>query len=69
MTNYKSPLLQRPTPDYVICTCFDITYWTIVNTIRAGAHDFHAVQKELNVANSCGSCAPEIMEILASEGF
>jgi assimilatory nitrate reductase catalytic subunit len=69
MSDVKSPLSQRPTMDYVICNCFEINYSTLVATIRNGAHDFHAVQKELKMGTRCGSCVPEILEILAQEGF
>jgi len=48
-----------------ICTCFQVGIETIVETITAeGIDDVRTLGKRLRAGTNCGSCIPELKEIL-----
>jgi bacterioferritin-associated ferredoxin len=62
MSDYKSPLLQKP--DYLVCTCMAVMYHDIVRAIEAGHTTFETLQETLLIGTGCSSCVEEIHHIL-----
>ena len=65
MTNYKSPLLQKP--DYLVCTCMGVMYSEICQAIENGAKNVADLSELLMTSTGCSSCVPEIEFILKEE--
>ncbi|MEM7077089.1 MAG: nitrate reductase [Pseudomonadota bacterium] len=49
----------------VVCTCFEVTRSRIEQAILAGHDDLPALGRELKCGTNCGSCVPELNELLA----
>jgi len=55
-------------PGKMICSCFGVGLNTIVEAIRSQElHSVEAIGKALKAGTNCGSCVPELTEILAVE--
>lgn len=61
----QSPFLKRP--DYLVCTCMEVMYSTIVESIKKGADTFEKLSEELGVGTGCSSCVEEVYTILTEE--
>jgi assimilatory nitrate reductase catalytic subunit len=57
---------DQPDPGPVVCSCFNVGVNTIVNAIETdGLMSVEAVGKALQAGTNCGSCRPEIADLLA----
>ncbi|MCF7900129.1 (2Fe-2S)-binding protein [Candidatus Babeliales bacterium] len=61
----ESPLLKRP--DYLVCTCMEVMYSQIVESIHNGIDTFEKLSDEHGVGTGCSSCVEEVHEILKEE--
>jgi bacterioferritin-associated ferredoxin len=61
----ESPLLKRP--DYLVCTCMEVMYSQIVESIKSGTDTFEKLSDELGVGTGCSSCVDEVHFILKEE--
>ena len=61
----KSPILKRP--DHLVCTCMEVMYSTIVESIHNGNDSFEKLSDNLGVGTGCSSCVAEVYEILREE--
>lgn len=48
----------------IICACFNVGEKTICKAVQAGAGDVEAVGKACQAGTNCGSCKPEIAELI-----
>ncbi|MBU2936636.1 MULTISPECIES: nitrate reductase [Pacificibacter] len=56
---------DQPNPGAVVCSCFNVGINTIVTAIEAdGLMSVEAVGKALQAGTNCGSCRPEIADLL-----
>jgi len=53
--------------DEIICHCQEVTYETIVNAIKNGAHTIDAIGDETEAGITCGVCIEVLEEILEEE--
>ena len=60
-----SPLLKRP--DYLVCTCMEVMYSQIVESIHNGSDTYQKLSDEHGVGTGCSSCVDEVHEILKEE--
>jgi assimilatory nitrate reductase catalytic subunit len=51
----------------LVCSCFQVGDRQILNAIRAGTVSVEALGRALKCGTNCGSCVPEIRELLLSE--
>ncbi len=49
----------------LVCACFGVARGAIEGTIRAGACDAAAIGAKLKAGTNCGSCLPELRQILS----
>lgn len=61
----ESPLLKRP--DYLVCTCMEVMYSQIVESIKNGVDTYEKLSDELGVGTGCSSCVDEVYFILEEE--
>jgi assimilatory nitrate reductase catalytic subunit len=61
----NSPILKRP--DYLVCTCMEVMYSTIVESIHKGDDSFQKLSDSLGVGTGCSSCVAEVYAILEEE--
>lgn len=61
-----TPPIDEVKPDRIICNCHLVSENTIRQAIRQGA-DLARLQTELGCGTVCGSCLPEIRQLLAAE--
>lgn len=61
----NSPILKRP--DYLVCTCMEVMYSTIVESIHNGCDTFEKLSDSLGVGTGCSSCVEECYNILQEE--
>lgn len=61
----NSPILKRP--DYLVCTCMEVMYSTIVESIHQGHDSFDKLSDLLGVGTGCSSCIAEVYSILEEE--
>jgi len=58
---------SRPDPGPVLCSCFSVGVNTIVDAIETrGLMSVEAIGTALQAGTNCGSCRPEIADLLAS---
>lgn len=59
------PVAQRPDAGPQVCVCFDVGFRTIIAAIaNQRLSSVTAIGKALNAGTNCGSCRPQIAEIL-----
>lgn len=58
---------QKPSNDYLVCTCMGVMYSDICDAICKGCTDFQALSDKLGVGTGCSSCVAEVNEILTQE--
>ncbi|UWQ81825.1 nitrate reductase (plasmid) [Leisingera sp. S132] len=64
------PASGRPDPGPVVCACFSVGANTIVHAIeRGGLMSVAEVGAALQAGTNCGSCRPDIAELLARRAF
>ncbi|WP_411351562.1 molybdopterin-dependent oxidoreductase [Leisingera aquaemixtae] len=64
------PAADRPDPGPVVCACFNVGANTILNAIQSGGLVSIAdVGTALHAGTNCGSCRPDIAELLARRPF
>jgi assimilatory nitrate reductase catalytic subunit len=56
----------RPSEGRIVCSCFGVGETRICNAIAAGAADTAALGRELKCGTNCGSCLPELRELIAT---
>ena len=61
----NSPIFKRP--DYLVCTCMEVMYSTIVESIHNGDDSFQKLSDSLGVGTGCSSCVAEVYTILEEE--
>jgi assimilatory nitrate reductase catalytic subunit len=50
----------------LLCSCFAVRRQTIADAVMAGARDVEAVGAALKAGTNCGSCRPEIAQVIAA---
>lgn len=50
----------------IICSCFRVSEQRIRDAVAAGAHSAEALGKELRCGTNCGSCIPELTQMVAA---
>ncbi|PZQ97856.1 MAG: nitrate reductase [Cereibacter sphaeroides] len=64
------PRADRPDPGPTICACLNVGLNTIRSAIEAGrAASVEAIGETLGAGTSCGSCRPELAQILARSRY
>lgn len=62
------PGADRPDPGATICACFDVGINTIVNAIQSqNLLTVDAIGAALSAGTNCGSCRPELAELLQAQ--
>ncbi|MFO1148072.1 MAG: molybdopterin-dependent oxidoreductase [Alsobacter sp.] len=56
------------TPDRQVCACFGVSQATIETSIAAGAHSLDALTAASKAGSNCGSCIPELKQLLRTKG-
>lgn len=57
---------DQPDPGPVVCSCFNVGVNTILNAIETDGHmSVAAIGKALQAGTNCGSCRPEIADLIA----
>ncbi len=51
----------------IICHCQEVTYDTIINAIKNGAHTIDTIGDATEAGITCGYCIEELEEILEEE--
>jgi len=59
----SSPPMGQNSRGKVICNCLDVAENEIIDTIRLGA-DFQTLQSKLKCGTQCGSCVPELKQLV-----
>ncbi len=54
-------------PDYLVCTCMEIMYSQIVDSIKNGENTFCKLSDNLGVGTGCSSCIEDVESILIEE--
>jgi assimilatory nitrate reductase catalytic subunit len=49
----------------IVCACFGVGRSTICDAIAAGAHSAAEIGAKLKAGNNCGSCIPELKQLIA----
>ena len=52
----------------VVCACFGVGRTTILAAIAAGANTAAEIGVQLNAGTNCGSCIPELKQLIAQAG-
>jgi assimilatory nitrate reductase catalytic subunit len=55
----------RPSEGRIVCSCFGVGETRICNAIAGGAKDTAVLGRELKCGTNCGSCLPELRELIA----
>jgi bacterioferritin-associated ferredoxin len=50
-----------------VCVCNAVSDTQIEDAVDAGVTSFEAIQEQLGVANTCGTCACEVKQILSTK--
>ena len=58
------PAADRPEKGAIICACMSVGANEIATAVRAGCHSVDAVGRATQAGTNCGSCKPEITEII-----
>jgi len=53
--------------DYLVCTCMEVMYSQIIESILNGSDTFEKLSDELGVGTGCSSCVDEVHEILQEQ--
>ena len=56
-----------PMKGKLVCSCSQIGEGNIIDAIRGGCEDFGKLCSETGAGLGCGSCKPEVQEILSSQ--
>ena len=64
MSNELFESLIAKKPDYIICTCFEVTHHQIVKAILDGENSLPKLVEKFGVTTGCSSCLPDIEELL-----
>lgn len=60
---FESLIFKRP--DFIVCTCFEVSYHQLIQAIAQGADDIDKLIDKFGVTTGCSSCVPDIEELLA----
>jgi NAD(P)H-nitrite reductase large subunit len=60
--NIESLLAKRP--DFIVCTCFEVTCHQLIKAIDNGSNSLDKLIDEFGVTTGCSTCLPDIEELL-----
>ena len=63
---YALVMGEQAPAEKMICTCFQVGEASIIRSIEAGNDTPEALGKELKCGTNCGSCIPELKELIAA---
>ncbi len=69
--DYKLPdliLPGRPATGAIVCACFGVGRNAICDAIAGGARTPAAIGAKLKAGTNCGSCVPELKQLIAESG-
>lgn len=75
LTGTQWSALLRATPDETfkqgktICSCFNVGEKTVIAAIEGGANSVQALGKALQCGTNCGSCKPELSQLIEKNRF
>ena len=62
MSKFESLIEKRP--DFIVCTCFEVSYHDLISAISEGDNTLDLLVERFGVTTGCSSCLPDIEELL-----
>jgi bacterioferritin-associated ferredoxin len=52
----KHEEIEKLTPDYIVCECFDVTLGTLLDAIKSGHNTLEALMDKTDAGTACELC-------------